>query len=91
MPDGKTPMTIYETLAPPDLWSRSKDSGITTADTFRSNGLLLHQCDNARVFGWLNVKEYLKPVIDVDGGTTARLKDIFDLQEPYTLSAAAAA
>lgn len=74
MPDGKTPMTIYETLAPPDLWSRSKDSGITTADTFRDNGLPLHQCDNARVFGWLNVKEYLKPVIGVDGETTARLK-----------------
>lgn len=67
-------MDIYLTLAPPDLWSRSKDSGITTADRFNECGLRLHQCDNARVFGWLNVHEYLKPVMGLDGETTARLK-----------------
>lgn len=73
--DGKEiDMKIYLTLAPPDLWSRSKDSGITTADRFNESGVQLHQCDNARVFGWLNVHEYLKIITGVDGAPTARLK-----------------
>lgn len=67
-------MTIYDTLAPPDLWARTKDSGIMTADLFRDAGVQLRKVSSARVFGWQCLAEYIKPVKDVDGGTTSRLK-----------------
>ena len=71
------PIKIYDTLAPPDLWARTKDSGKMTAEIFRDCGVPLVPAANNRVFGWQSVAEYLKPIRDVDGGTTSRIH-IFD-------------
>lgn len=54
---------IRHTYAPGDLWSRTKDTGRTIEDTFRENGVLLTKSSNARIQGWLAVKEAIK-VID---------------------------
>lgn len=46
--------------APPDLWSRNRDSGKSTFEIFRGNGVLLTKASNNRPTGWLAVKECLK-------------------------------
>lgn len=48
------------TFAPPDLWSRTKDSGKSMAELFMTNGVALVKASNNRVQGWLQVKEFLK-------------------------------
>lgn len=65
---------IYEFLAPPDLWSRQRETGRTTADIFEEAGIPLTRTSNNRVAGWLAVKEWLRPVPDGNGGKTARLR-----------------
>ena len=52
---------IKITYSPPDLWSRSQESGKSRVDLFRSGGLTLHKSDNNRVSGWMCIKEMLKP------------------------------
>ena len=48
------------TFAPPDLWSRTKDSGKSMAELFMTNGVALVKASNNRVQGWLQMKEFLK-------------------------------
>ena len=50
---------IYATLAPPDLWSRSQESGKTKAELFCENGVTFTKTSNDRECGWLAVKELL--------------------------------
>ena len=52
---------IYATLAPPDLWSRSQETGKSKAILFAENGLPLTKSSNDRETGWLSVKELIKP------------------------------
>lgn len=56
-PDEK----IYATLAPPDLWARSQESGRSKALLFAEHGLHLTKTANDRETGWLSVKELLRP------------------------------
>ncbi len=60
---------IYATLAPPDLWSRSQESGRSRATLFSEYGLNFTRTSNDRECGWLAVKELLR-----DTGTGVRLK-----------------
>lgn len=55
---------IVCTIAPPDLWSAQKDTGKTMAELFNQCGAGLVRGSNARVQGWLALKEYLKPGSD---------------------------
>lgn len=50
---------ITATFAPPDMWSRQKDSGKTMAELFALCGVPLVRADNSRIQGWLQVKELL--------------------------------
>ncbi len=50
------------TIAPPDMWSRQKDSGKSMAELFAQNGVQLIRAGNDRVQGWMAVKEMLKPM-----------------------------
>jgi len=68
-----TTETIYETLAPPDLWNRQSQTGKSTAELFGDSELYLSKANNDRVMGWYNVKEYLKPYDNEQGITTASL------------------
>lgn len=51
---------IYMTLAPPDLWNRSQETGKSKALLFDEAGLNLAKSNNDREAGWLAVKELLK-------------------------------
>ena len=53
---------ISATIAPPDMWSRQKDSGKTMAELFAENGIGLLRASNDRVQGWMALKELLKPM-----------------------------
>lgn len=52
---------IIYTAAPPDMWSRSQESGKSKADLFGENGLVLVKSSNDREAGWLAIKDLLKP------------------------------
>lgn len=54
---GKEFKSIY---APVDLWNKNRDTGKSTFEIFRDNGIVLSKTSNARVSGWLAVKEWLK-------------------------------
>lgn len=50
---------IYTTLAPPDLWNRSQESGKSKAILFEESGLRFEKTNNDREAGWLCIKELL--------------------------------
>lgn len=51
---------IYLTLAPPDMWGRSQESGRSRADMFYENGLTITKSSNDREAGWLSIKELMR-------------------------------
>ena len=64
---------IYSYSAPPDLWNRQRETGMSTAEIFMQNGVTLIKASNNRVQGWYNLKEWLKPYDDEQGIRTAPL------------------
>ncbi len=50
---------IYATLAPPDLWSRTQESGRSKAELFSERGVNFTKTSNDREAGWLALKELL--------------------------------
>ena len=50
---------IEVTFAPPDMWSRQKDTGKTMAEVFMSCGVPIVQANNNRVQGHMLIKEML--------------------------------
>lgn len=50
---------IEATFAPPDLWSRQKDTGRTIAEIFAENGVPLTRTSSNRVQGHMMIKEAL--------------------------------
>ena len=61
---------IYATLAPPDLWSRTQESGKTKAGIFAEFGVNFTKTSNDRECGWLAVKELL---CERNGGVGLRI------------------
>ena len=57
----RTPPTedIYATLAPPDMWSRSQETGKNKAVLFSEYGVNFTKTSNDRECGWLAIKELL--------------------------------
>lgn len=60
--------------APPDLWSRQKESGRSLADLFREQGVPLTRVSAARAPGWALLQEWLLPRTDRDGAKRPRLR-----------------
>lgn len=65
---------IEATFAPPDLWSRTKDTGKNVAELFAESGVRFTKCNAERISGWLCVKEHIKPIVGMDGEETSRLR-----------------
>lgn len=65
---------IKSIYAPPDLWSRQKDTGKSIAELFAENGVKLTKVSNSRAAGWLNLKEWLKVYPGEDGEPVADLR-----------------
>ena len=61
-------------LAPPDLWGRGRDSGLSVAELFAREGIRFCRADNDRVQGWMALREWLKPMAGPDGRRTARMR-----------------
>ena len=61
---------IYATLAPPDLFARSQETGKTKASIFSEYGVNFTKTSNDRETGWLAVKELL---IDRGGGAKLQI------------------
>ena len=51
---------VYCTLAPPDMWSRTQESGKTKASLFSEFGVTFTKTSNDRECGWLAIKELLR-------------------------------
>jgi len=51
---------IYATLAPPDLWHRTQESGKSKATLFSEYGVNFTKTSNDRETGWLAIKELLR-------------------------------
>lgn len=66
--------TIYEFLAPPDLWGKRQESGRSVADIFAEEGIYLTKTSNDRVAGWKALHELLAVREGETGLPTARLK-----------------
>ncbi len=58
----RTPQSedIYATLAPPDLFSRTQETGKTKASIFSEHGVNFTKTSNERETGWLAIKELLQ-------------------------------
>ena len=65
---------IRTTFAPPDLWSRQKDTGKSMFEVFRDSGLDIIKASNDRHSGWEQVKEMLKVVNSRDAITGEDVK-----------------
>lgn len=65
---------IDQRIAPPDLWSRQKDSGKSVIEIFSDNGLYFAKSDNNRPAGWASLREWLKADMDTDGKPSSKLK-----------------
>jgi phage terminase large subunit len=55
---------VTVTFAPPDMWSRQKDTGRTMAELFTRHGVPIVRADNSRVGGHLQIKELLRARTD---------------------------
>lgn len=49
-------------FAPPDMWNRRQDTGKSVAEIFAEQGIYLTRAQNDRVTGWLELKEWLRPI-----------------------------
>ena len=65
---------IEDTFAPKDLWSRTKDTGVSIAEQFENCGVRFTKVSNPRVAGWYALKTWLKPTIDEFGKPAAKLR-----------------
>ena len=61
---------IYATLAPPDMWSRSQETGKSKAALFSEYGVNFTKTSNDRECGWLALKEML---LEREGGGRLRI------------------
>ena len=62
---------IYATLAPPDLWFRTQESGRSKQRIFAEAGLNMIKTSNDRESGWLAIKEML--ITEREGGAKLRI------------------
>lgn len=65
---------VFAYLAPGDLWNRRQDTGKSAAEIFFEHGVPITKASNNRVQGWLNLKEWLKPLPDMFGKLTPHLR-----------------
>lgn len=61
-------------FAPPDLWSRQKDTGRSVADLFRESNLPLTRVSAERKAGWALLNEWLTERKDRDGSLRPQLR-----------------
>lgn len=53
---------VVATYAPPDMWSRMKNTAKTMAELFNESGLPIYRSDNNRVQGHMIMKDMMSPI-----------------------------
>jgi phage terminase large subunit len=82
-PDNET---VNITFAPPDMWSRQKDTGKTMAEGFMTHGVPIIPVNNNRVQGHMLIKEQLavredgKPGLIIFSTCKELIQDLQDIQ-----------
>lgn len=71
---------IQSTIAPPDMWSRVKDSGLTMAELFQRQGIALQKAGNSRVQGWAALKELMQGKLVIFDTCQRLIADLSALQ-----------
>lgn len=77
---------ILYTIAPPDMWSTQRDTGLTIAEIFARQGIELVRAGSSRVQGWMSVKERLLkdergvPMLLVFSDCRGLISDLMSLQ-----------
>lgn len=68
---------IDATYAPPDMWSRTKDSGKTMAELYAQHGVPIIRASNSRVQGHMMMKDAMMPLLlrDPDAQNLMRRAD----------------
>ena len=66
--------SIYEYLAPPDLWNSRQETGRSVADIFAEQGIYLTRTGNDRQSGWMAVRERLRVTKNGEGKPAAALR-----------------
>ena len=61
-------------FAPPDLWSRQRESGRSMADLFRERGVVLTRVSAARSPGWALLQDWMVPRPDRKGERRPRIR-----------------
>jgi phage terminase large subunit len=78
--EGEPPEYLYQQMAPPDLFARTKsDTGESVVEMLNNRGWNFSKSKNDRVQGWYSVKEWLmpRPVRDLSTGEEKRLPGMF--------------
>lgn len=65
---------IRYTVASPDLWNKRQETGESGFEVMVKNGLPLIRANDSRIMGWRTMREYLKPIDDMFGKKSSRLK-----------------
>ncbi len=78
MTEGKE--DIECTFAPPDMWSRVKESGRTMAELFAQSGLPAVKAPNERIHGWMAVKELMAGRLFIHESCRILLENLAALQ-----------
>lgn len=65
---------VDQYLGPSDMWNRRQETGLSVADIFRQNGIMLYKTSRDRIDGWSAMKEWLAPYEDEQGILTAKLQ-----------------
>lgn len=65
---------VFMYIAPRDLFSIGNQTGKSTADIFRENGINLTKVNSDRVSGWLSMKELLRVDYDINGYPNIKLR-----------------
>ncbi len=66
--------TVYEWLAPPDMWNGRQETGRSVAEIFAEQGIWLTRTSNDRPAGWMAVRERLKVTRGETGEREAGLR-----------------
>jgi phage terminase large subunit len=65
---------VEYTVASPDLWNKRQETGESGFEIMIKAGLPLMQANNSRIAGWRTMREYLKPIDDMYGKKSSKLK-----------------
>lgn len=69
-----TPFKFEKVAADTEAWTKSRDFGISTAELFIANGIMMWPADKSIETGWRRLHQWLRPYINQHAEKTALLR-----------------